>query len=151
VIASSFLSTTTSFTLCRFYAASQPRLPAFSSKQLAATLAALGSLSPPDASPPPAWSAAALAAVSARLATLNAPGLCEVMWGLCELRLVPERELVQRWVCSVQCSWFVLNGCVLRCGRCRKKSLCRGRYAVSGQLCFLSVWFYDVNSLGFMV
>ncbi|WIA36618.1 hypothetical protein OEZ86_007906 [Tetradesmus obliquus] len=97
----------------RFYAASQPRLPSFSSKQLAATLAALGSLSPPGASPPPAWAAAALAAVSARLATLNAPGLCEVMWGLCELRLVPERELVQRYMAQTAEKMHLMNGPML--------------------------------------
>lgn len=100
----------------RFYAVSLPRLPSFSSKQLAATLAALGSLSAAagGSCPPQAWSAAALAAVSARLATLSAPGLCDTMWGLGELRLVPDKEAMQRWVggCGVCCA--VLCYCLTR-------------------------------------
>ncbi|KAF6261366.1 hypothetical protein COO60DRAFT_1636811 [Scenedesmus sp. NREL 46B-D3] len=98
--------------LDRFYAASQPRLPFFSSKQLATTLAALGGLSP-DATPPAAWSAAALAAVSARIATLSAPGLCEVVWGLCELRLVPGPELVQRYMAQTAEKMHLMNGAML--------------------------------------
>lgn len=80
---------------CRFYTASQSKLSAFSPRLLAGVLEALAVLTP-DCPPPAGWSNTAISQVSARLPVMSAVELASVMWGMSELRMVPDKDFMIR-------------------------------------------------------
>jgi hypothetical protein len=79
----------------RYFACSLPKLAAYSPHQLASTLAALATLAP-ERAPPPPWAAAVLHRVECEVPHMSGPCLCDVMWGLLELRIQPGQALTAK-------------------------------------------------------
>jgi hypothetical protein len=76
----------------RYFGCSLSKLPSYSPHQLANSLAALATLAP-ERAPPPAWSRAVLHRVECEVVRMTGPCLCDVMWGLLELRIQPPQAL----------------------------------------------------------
>ncbi len=98
-----------------FCSASQQALPNFNPQNLSNTVWALGRL---RHAPPPAWGAAFLEALRAKMGSFSAVQLCDTLYGLAQLGLRPEQGLLARLLVACAGSVNVMAGALPAAASC---------------------------------